>query len=65
MRQDKFYEEENQKEIDAALQKIKKTEVYLDKVRGSLSAEQSATHWDIRWNFLAKRKFFHDMAGTA
>lgn len=36
MRQDKFYEEENQKEIDAALQKIKKTEVYLDKVRGSL-----------------------------
>ncbi len=36
MRKDKYYDEENHKEIDAALQKIKETEVYLDKVRGSL-----------------------------
>lgn len=33
---DNFYKEENQKEIDAALQKIRETESYLDKVRGSL-----------------------------
>lgn len=33
---DNFYREENQKEIDTALQKIRETEVYLDKVRGSL-----------------------------
>ena len=36
MRNDNFYKEENQKEIDAALQRIKETESYLDKVRGSL-----------------------------
>ncbi len=33
---DNFYRDENQKENDAVLQKIKETEVYLDKVRGSL-----------------------------
>lgn len=33
---DHFYREEDQKELDAALQKIRETEVYLDKVRGSL-----------------------------
>lgn len=32
----RFYQEENQKEIDAALQRIRETEEYLDKVRGSL-----------------------------
>lgn len=31
-----FYREEDEKEMDEILQKIKKTEVYLDKVRGSL-----------------------------
>lgn len=31
-----FYREENQKEIDNALQRIRETEIYLDKVRGSL-----------------------------
>lgn len=31
-----FYREENQKEIDAALQRIKETEAYLDKVKGCL-----------------------------
>lgn len=33
---DHFYRDEDQKEIDAVLEKIKKTEVYLDKIRGSL-----------------------------
>lgn len=33
---DHFYREENQKEVDDALQRIRKTEVYLDQVRGSL-----------------------------
>lgn len=31
-----FYKEENQKEINAVLQSYKETEIYLDKVRGSL-----------------------------
>lgn len=33
---DNYYKTENQKEIDAALHRIAETEVYLDKVRGSL-----------------------------
>lgn len=33
---DNFYREENQKETDAAWKRIKETEVYLDKIRGSL-----------------------------
>lgn len=33
---DNFYREENQKEINTTLQRIKETEIYLDKVRGSL-----------------------------
>lgn len=33
---DNFFREENRKEINATLQKIERTEVYLDKIRGSL-----------------------------
>lgn len=33
---DNFYRDENQKEIDAALEKIRASEAYLDKIRGSL-----------------------------
>ncbi|MDE7250240.1 MAG: TIGR02452 family protein, partial [Lachnospiraceae bacterium] len=55
---DNFFKEENEKEINAALQRIKETEAYLDKVRGSLFGGAVGDALGYPVEFLDEEKIF-------
>lgn len=53
-----FFRNENQKEIDMALKRIKDTEVYLDKIRGSLIGGAAGDALGYKIEFLGEKDIF-------